>query len=68
MKFQKHWYLGFLGFIGIYYVPTIIDLISIGGNLLDWTNALWFLWFLYFIPDTAISKNDEPNSEKKPTQ
>lgn len=52
MTFQKYWYLGFLGLIGIYELLQFIGAFQPGGSWWDVTAALWFLWFLYFIPET----------------
>lgn len=32
MTFQKRWYLGFLGLIGVYELPKLIDLFSADGS------------------------------------
>ena len=54
MKLQKHWYLGFLGLIGLYKIPTVLVFIDGGGHWLDLANLLWFLWFFHFIPEKQI--------------
>jgi len=51
MKFQKYWYLGFLGFIGVYELPSLIATLQGERSWWGLTSALWFLWFLYFIPE-----------------
>ncbi|MDZ5606227.1 hypothetical protein U2I54_03675 [Bacillus pseudomycoides] len=56
MKFRKDWWLGFLGFIGVYKFPNVID--AFQGEK-DWTaliSLIWFIWFGYFIPE---KKDDE---------
>lgn len=58
MTFQKHWYLGFLGLIGIYELPKLIGVFSAGGSWWDLTSALWILWLLYFIPETKSDASD----------
>lgn len=61
MIFQRHWYLGFLGVIGLYKIPVLIGAFQAGGSLWDLTSALWFLWFLYFVPDlTPCRAGDGP--------
>lgn len=50
MKFGKYWWLGFLGLIGVYQTPMMIDVISNGGSYLKLINVLWYFWFLEFIP------------------
>ncbi len=51
MEFHRHWYLGFLGFAGFPFLPgTLSGLQPDGGWLGLLLNALWFLWFTYFIP------------------
>ncbi|PCI02924.1 MAG: hypothetical protein COB78_11590 [Hyphomicrobiales bacterium] len=52
MKMQKHWYLGFLGLVGLYKLPTLISLFQGTGSWWDLSNALWFLWFFYFVPES----------------
>lgn len=47
---QKHWYLGFLGLIGIYLLPSLYSAIAADGNLWELSNILWFLWFFHFVP------------------
>ena len=59
MTFQKRWYLGFLGLIGVYELPKLIEVFSVGGSWWDLTGALWFLWFLYFIPETKADASGD---------
>jgi len=57
-KFKKYWFLGFLGLIGFYELPTVIDYFQ--GQTDAWAllNLLWFLWFDHFIPKkTKTIKN-----------
>ena len=51
LSWQKEWYLGFLGFIGLYKLDEIIA--SFQGEASWWglANLLWFLWLLYFLPE-----------------
>lgn len=58
MTFQKYWYLGFLGLIGVYELPKLIGVFSVDGSWWDLTSAFWFLWFLYFIPETRSDTSD----------
>lgn len=60
MKMQKHWYLGFLGLIGLYFFPKVWAVFTGDGSWFDLSNLLWFLWFFYFVPDT---KTDTENSD-----
>lgn len=55
LSFSKHWYLGFLGFIGFYYLSDIGSLLQGEASLWALSHALWFLWFSYFIPQKAES-------------
>ncbi|CAM1374296.1 conserved hypothetical protein [Tenacibaculum litopenaei] len=48
--FDRHWYLGFLGIIGIYKLPEILCFFTCGASFWVLLNVLWFLWFSYFIP------------------
>lgn len=50
MKFQKYWWLGFLGFVGLYKLPTVIGVFN--GTEAAWRiiEMLWLLWFSYFFP------------------
>lgn len=59
MTFQKHWYLGFLGLVGIYKFPEILEFFLTDGSWWGLSTALWFLWFLYFIPETAPDISDD---------
>ena len=52
-RMQNHWYLGLLGVIGFWQFPYVWTvLIGQSADYLDLTNLLWFLWFLYLVPDT----------------
>jgi len=53
---QDHWYLGFLGLIGIYKFPNSIDFFMGQGSAWDLLDLLWLLWLLYFLP---IKKNNQ---------
>lgn len=65
MGLQKHWYLGFLGVIGIYELPAIVDAARGGGALWHLSGALWFLWFMHFLPDgTARDANQGTRQQK----
>lgn len=57
MKFSKYWWLGLLGFVGVYQTPMMLDAISNGGPYLKLANALWYLWFFEFIPKSAKDKS-----------
>lgn len=59
MTFQKHWYLGFLGLIGVFALPKLFGVFQADGTWWDLTSVLWFLWFLYFIPDTNAKTSDD---------
>lgn len=59
MTFQKHWYLGFLGLIGVYELPKLLSVFSDGGSWWGLTAALWFLWFFYFVPETKDDVSDD---------
>ncbi len=50
-KLQKHWYLGFIGLIGFYKLSTVINYFQGNGSIWELINLLWFLSFLYFIPE-----------------
>lgn len=58
-KFGKYWFLGLLGFVGFYKLPTIIGYFQ--GQEQFWVllNILWFTWFSYFIPKKQ--NNEEGN-------
>lgn len=51
MTMQKKWYLGFLGLIGIYKLPTVLGFFQGTEQWWELLNLLWFMWFLYFIPE-----------------
>ncbi|MFL0400453.1 hypothetical protein ACH0BP_01740 [Bacillus nitratireducens] len=64
MKMQKNWWLGFLGLIGIYKIPGMIEafqadkgwLALISLVWLALISLVWLLWFGYFIPETKTDK------------
>ncbi len=62
MKMQNHWYLGVLGLIGIYKFPAVLSAIGGDGSWWDLSNALWLLWFLYFIPEDQAKPQDDQSS------
>lgn len=53
MKFRKDWWLGFLGLIGVYKFPDVMD--AFHGEK-GWTACIGLIWFGYFIPK---KKDDE---------
>jgi len=59
MKMQKHWYLGFLGLVGLYKIPTLIAAFNGTGHWSDYLNVLWFLWFFYFVPEDKAEKENK---------
>ncbi len=59
MTFQKRWYLGFLGLIGVYELPKLIGIFQPDGSWWDLTGALWFLWFFYFVPENKADASDD---------
>ncbi|WP_420573532.1 hypothetical protein [Kordia sp.] len=50
-KFDKHWYLGFLGVVGFYKFPEIIAYFQGQESIWGLLNLLWFTWFAYFFPE-----------------
>ncbi len=57
-QFQRHWYLGFLGLIGFWTFPSVLEAFQNGRPWWDFLNILWLLWFLYFLPEAAPSEAD----------
>lgn len=51
MRMQNHWWLGVLGLVGFYKLPLIVAAFAGAGSWFDYLNLLWFLWFLYLIPE-----------------
>lgn len=51
LVWQKEWYLGFLGFIGIYKFDEVVAFFQGEASWWGLANLLWFLWFLYFLPE-----------------
>jgi len=51
LVWQKNWYLGFLGLIGFYKLEYVIAFFQGEGTVWDLANLLWFLWFLYLLPE-----------------
>jgi|TARA_R110001632_G_scaffold41641_2_gene104836 hypothetical protein len=56
MIMQKHWWLGFLGSIGLYKLPEVLSYFQGTGSALDLLNLCWLLWFLYFLPEENTDK------------
>lgn len=48
--YAKYWYLGFLGFIGLFYLSEIRSFFLGEASIWALSHSLWFLWFSYFIP------------------
>ena len=54
MKMQKHWYLAVLGLVGIWNFPDVwANFQTESGSYWDLSNLLWFLWFLYLVPESS---------------
>lgn len=54
MQMQKNWYLAVLGLIGIWKFPEVWSFLqSKRGSFWDLSNLLWFLWFLYLVPESG---------------
>ncbi|MCW9130787.1 hypothetical protein OF830_07405 [Bacillus paramycoides] len=51
MRMQKNWWLGFLGFIGVYKIPSMIDAFQGDKGWFSLIGFIWLLWFGYFIPE-----------------
>ncbi len=47
---QKQWWLGFLGIIGFFKIPSILLFLKGDASPVVLLSLLWFLWFLLFIP------------------
>jgi hypothetical protein len=50
LTMKKSWWLGFLGFIGFIYVPSMLLYFEGEASASVFLNMLWFLWFTSFIP------------------
>ncbi|SIQ10414.1 hypothetical protein SAMN05878494_0321 [Bacillus cereus] len=48
---QKNWWLGFLGLIGIYKIPGMMEAFQADGSWFKLIGFIWLLWFGYFIPE-----------------
>ena len=59
MRLQRHWYLGFLGLIGFYSLPIMIAVYQGTEPWWKLSGALWFLWFLSFVPKFAKEKSGD---------
>ncbi|MEE9363533.1 MAG: hypothetical protein V3U92_13125 [Cellulophaga sp.] len=55
-KLEKYWYLGFLGFIGFYELPLVLNYFQGNGSIWSLTHLLWFLWFFHFAPKNDTKK------------
>jgi hypothetical protein len=55
-KMKKYWYLGFLGFIGLYKLPTVLSFFQGDGSWVDLLNLLWILWFFEFLPEKSTKQ------------
>ncbi|SCA98130.1 Uncharacterized protein BWINRA5_01529 [Bacillus mycoides] len=56
MKMQKNWWLGFLGLIGIYEIPGMIEAFQADKGWFALISLVWLLWFGYFIPEKKEDK------------
>ncbi|BCR36258.1 GNAT family N-acetyltransferase [Mariniplasma anaerobium] len=50
-SFNSHWYLGFLGFIILFFIPDILSAFTQTGSYWSLLHLLWLFWFSYFIPE-----------------
>jgi len=57
LKRQKHWYLGFIGIVGVLNFTHAIGPFFGHGGWWDTTSLLWLLWFSYFIPETETNSS-----------
>ncbi len=55
-KFDKYWFLGFLGLVGFYKISSIISYFQGQDSFWELSNILWFSWFFYFIPKKVTTK------------
>ena len=62
MEMQKHWYLGFVGLIGVYKLPGIIETFQAIGPSWHLASLAWLIWLLNFLPET---KSDRQPTTKK---
>jgi ribosomal protein S18 acetylase RimI-like enzyme len=49
---KNNWWLGFFGFIGLIYIQDIIAVFNQEASIFNLLYCFWFLWFLYFIPNS----------------
>lgn len=50
LTWSVNWWFGFFGLIGFIWTVPMLESLSGGKNYWVLLNALWFLWFSYFIP------------------
>lgn len=53
MKFQKRWWLGFLGFIGVYKFPDVVAAFHGQASAWEYLYLTWLIWLLYFVPERS---------------
>lgn len=64
MQMQKRWWLGFLGFIGIYKLPDVMAALNGQASAWEYIYLSWLIWLLYFVPETA-PKHDAAAQDKQ---
>lgn len=57
MQLRKHWYLGILGLVGFWELPSVIDAIQGSAPMWKLSGALWFLWFLELVPKAKSTED-----------
>ena len=55
-KYRENWWLGFLGFFGVWGIPELLTQ--------DWFGTIWVLWFIWFIYFLPIKKEVKNNGKK----
>lgn len=63
MKMKKHWWLGFLGFIGLYKLPATMTYFTGNESVFVLVNLLWLFWFLEFLPPSKTGDIAEENEK-----
>lgn len=59
---QENWWLGFLGFVGIYKLPDILGAFHGDNSPWEYIYLSWLLWLLYFVPEKARTDRDHATS------
>ncbi len=67
MQWQKRWWLGCLGLVGLYKLPVALAAMQGQASAWEFANLGWLIWLLYFVPVARPSGagTDSADSEQR---